>query len=318
MSDTPLIYGRMAAVLSDLNAVGKGSRNKDQGFDYRGIEDIVNALHGCLADHEVFYLPKVLERLPEVRQTRGGNPMWAVHLHVSFTFYTVDGSSVEASTWGEGTDLADKATSKAHTFAQKSCLLQAFNIATADMEDPDATGIESGPPSEDARDWFQQNGWADKAEHDAYRLSITDLLKRAQPAEQAAFKAWRETEGIPGFTSAHTKEQAGLVSSHILEFVKDPPTAATPKNEKPAAKRTPTNDQQLTKKGRECGLNAQERADAIYAITAGRTRLGKDLSFDEQLAVEEAYVALADHSKEFDYDEHGNPSLVDVQKLPVA
>lgn len=320
MSDAPLIFERMAAVLADLDAVGKDRRNSDQGFSFRGIEDIVNALHDCLGDNHVFYLPRVLERVPEVRQTKHGATLWTVHLHVGYRFYTTDGSFVEADAWGEGVDMADKATSKAMTFAQKSTLLQVFNIATADLDDPDATGVESVPPTDDPRDWYQQNGWTDKAEHDAYRTATTDLLGKATAAEQAAFKAWREAEGIPSFTQAHTRAHAENVSSHIFDFVKDP--KEEPKAEKPP--RRQSNDQRLAKKGRECALSAEERADAIWAVSdrrpegEARTRLGKELSDEEVLAVEEAYVGLADRSLEFVYDDEGQPSLVAAQKLPVA
>lgn len=211
--EAPLIYERMAAVLANLPAIGKERRNKDQGFNFRGIEDIVDALHKCLADHQVFYLPRVLARISEQRQTAKGSNLWCVHLHVAFRFYTIDGSYVEATAWGEGTDMADKATSKAMTFAQKTTLLQAFNIATADMDDPDATGVESAPAPEVP--WVVKNGWKSQEEHDAYRAFWTEEAKRMTPENRAAFKEWMLSERIsPG--AAHTRPEADLVRTYLM------------------------------------------------------------------------------------------------------
>jgi hypothetical protein len=220
----------MANVLRDLPAVGKGKRNTDQQFNFRGIDDVVNALHECLAEHQVFYLPSTLERLTEVRQTRSGASLWVVHLHVAFTFFAVDGSNVTADTWGEGVDMADKATSKAHTFAQKSCLLEAFNVATADMVDPDATGEESRPPEPaDPEQWFKDNGWARQAEHDEWRAPRVAKLKEIDPIRREGFKAWCAQNKVPGFAEgAHTRDQAkgidgyleaaGLLEAHKHEY----------------------------------------------------------------------------------------------------
>lgn len=211
VSSPPLIYERMAAVLRDLQPVAKAKENTEQRFKYRGIEDVLNALHDCLGSHQVFYLPRVLERIPELRMTAKEKNLWTVHLHVEYRFYTVDGSYVIADAWGEGTDMADKATSKAMTFAQKATLLQAFSIATEDMVDPDASGEDSSPMPE--RDWYEMNGWESRAAHDAYRNRWVDAGKAMNAEARDAFKMWLASEGIG--SGAHTKTQAEKVEAYL-------------------------------------------------------------------------------------------------------
>ena len=48
------IHQAMAAILAEIPSIGKDNRNKDQGFQYRGIDDVYNALHPLLARHKVF------------------------------------------------------------------------------------------------------------------------------------------------------------------------------------------------------------------------------------------------------------------------
>lgn len=208
-----LIYGRMAAVLAALPSVAKTKQNTDQGFPFRGIDDVVNALSECLSAQQIFYLPSTLERISEVRQTRGGASLWVVHLHVAFTFYAPDGSNVTADTWGEGVDMADKATSKAHTFALKACLLEAFNIATADLEDPDGSGEASVPVP---RDVFVEGGWAGKAEHDAARVPLREAYRRLDGVQRDAFAVFCKQHGIVA-KAPWSRAEADLVGGFLAE-----------------------------------------------------------------------------------------------------
>lgn len=136
--DQRTIFERMAAILAALPAIGKTQQNTSQGFAFRGIDDVLNALNPLLAEHGVFYLPEVLERIDGERHTKGGTTMYVVNLHVRYTFYGLRGDSVVASAWGEGTDMGDKATNKAMTGAQKYALVQAFAISTEEASKSDA------------------------------------------------------------------------------------------------------------------------------------------------------------------------------------
>lgn len=143
--EPPSIYECLGRIVAELPAIGKNQRNTEQGFNFRGIDDVLNALSPLLGKHGVFYVPDVLERVTEKRQTRSGGTMYEVNLHVRYTFYGPRGDSVIASGWGEGTDMGDKATNKAMTGAMKYVLFQTFAIATSEQSEIDA---DRGTPEE--------------------------------------------------------------------------------------------------------------------------------------------------------------------------
>lgn len=132
------IYKAMAGVMADMEAIGKDKRNQQQGFNYRGIDDVYNVLHPLLAKHKIFTTPEVLERWREERTNKNGTILAFVSLQMKYTFWCEDGSSVACVVIGEGMDSGDKATNKAMAIAHKYALLQTFAIPTAEMVDPDS------------------------------------------------------------------------------------------------------------------------------------------------------------------------------------
>lgn len=134
---TKLIFQQIPKVMSDVTAIGKDKRNVQQGFQYRGIDDIYNELHSVLAKHKVFTVPQVLTRAREERASKSGGTLFYSIIEMKFTFYAEDGSSVDAIVVGEGMDSGDKASNKAMAIAHKYALLQVFAIPTEDAKDPD-------------------------------------------------------------------------------------------------------------------------------------------------------------------------------------
>lgn len=173
-SDEPTtpVFERVLAILDELPAIGKDQRNQQQGFMFRGHDDILNALNPLLAKHGVFVVPDVIERIVAQRQTQRGGVMYEVNLHVAFRFYGVDGDHVEASTWGEGTDTGDKATNKAMTMAFKNVLNQTFAISSAEFKDAD------GETPEETRG--RQGSSEPEADQDARTVSGSEGSKSAE------------------------------------------------------------------------------------------------------------------------------------------
>jgi hypothetical protein len=134
------VFERMVAVIDELPAIGKTQRNEQQKFMFRGHDDVMNALNPLLAKHGVFIVPDVIERVTGERTTGNNKTMYEVNLHVRFTFFGTGGDSFTASGWGEGTDMGDKATSKAMTMAFKYVVAQAFALATEETTHADADG----------------------------------------------------------------------------------------------------------------------------------------------------------------------------------
>lgn len=133
----PLIYKAITNVMSDIGAVGKNQKNQQQGFMFRGIDAVMNAINPALIKHKVFVVPEILEQSREERQTtRGSNLIYSI-CKVKYTFFTTDGSSISATVIGEGMDSGDKATNKAMSIAFKYTCFQVFCIPTEEMKDPD-------------------------------------------------------------------------------------------------------------------------------------------------------------------------------------
>ena len=132
------IYQSITKIMEEVPSIGKTQRNKIQGFMYRGIDDVMNALQPLLAKNKVFIVPEILEQTREERTTsQGGNLIYSI-CKIKYKFYAEDGSSVEAITIGEGMDSGDKATNKAMAIAMKYALFQVFCIPTDEMKDPDS------------------------------------------------------------------------------------------------------------------------------------------------------------------------------------
>lgn len=134
----PMIYKAIADIMAEIGAIGKHQRNQSQGFMYRGIDVVMNALNPSFVKHKVFVVPEVLEQVREERQTNKGGTLLYSICKIRFTFYAEDGSSVSAITIGEGMDSGDKATNKAMSIAFKYACFQVFCIPTEEMIDPDA------------------------------------------------------------------------------------------------------------------------------------------------------------------------------------
>lgn len=138
-----MIYTLIPAIMADITAIGKDKRNAQQGFNFRGIDDVMNVMKPILSRHQVFTVPEVLEQVREVKASAKGGELRYSLLRVRFRFYAPDGSHVDAVTQGEGMDSGDKASNKAMAIAYKYALFQVFCIPTEEMIDPDAESHET-------------------------------------------------------------------------------------------------------------------------------------------------------------------------------
>ena len=139
------IFESISAVMSEIGAVGKNSRNQQQGFMYRGIDAVMNAINPAFVKYKLFVVPEVLEQTREERQTSKGGLLIYSICKMKYTFYAQDGSFLEAVVIGEGMDSGDKATNKAMSIAFKYACFQVFCIPTEEMADPDADSPDPAP-----------------------------------------------------------------------------------------------------------------------------------------------------------------------------
>lgn len=140
------IYQAITDIMSEGYAITKDKRNAQQGFRYRGIDDVLNTFQPLLAKHHVFVVPEVLDQQCQERTTgKDGSLLYSL-LRMRYTFYAEDGSCVSAVVVGEGMDSGDKASNKAMSVAMKYAMFQVFCIPTEEMQDPDAETPEPSKP----------------------------------------------------------------------------------------------------------------------------------------------------------------------------
>lgn len=140
--ESKLIYAKMASILKETKAITKSEKNQQQGFKFRGIDNVMNELHELFSKHEVFILQEVKDFTTENRPTKSGGTNTFTRATITFRYMTTDGSYVETTNVGEAADSGDKGMNKAMSIALKYSLLQMFLIPTEEQKDPDAVTPE--------------------------------------------------------------------------------------------------------------------------------------------------------------------------------
>lgn len=143
----PAVWAALDYVNQKTRALAKSQRNKEQGYSFRGIDDLYNALHPLLATARIITIPgDVLEVRSEQRMTKKGFPQnWVLVRRQYRIVCLVDGSETIAEGIGEAMDSGDKGANKAQTNAHKYLFFQLFTIPTdepeSDHHQPEASGV---------------------------------------------------------------------------------------------------------------------------------------------------------------------------------
>lgn len=132
----------LSEIMKAVGGIAKKDRNQAQGFNFRGIDSVVNAVSPALQKFGVIVVPSVEEydyQTVEIGKNR--TAMGHVRVKVTYTFIGANGDSIKATVVGEAMDSGDKATAKAMSVAFRTALLQSLSLPT-DEVDPDATSYE--------------------------------------------------------------------------------------------------------------------------------------------------------------------------------
>jgi len=135
------VYQAIGAVSRALSkgGISKDRKNAQQGYNFRGIDDVLNSLSAALVDAGLVILPRCTHREVVERTTAKGGALFNVTCAVEFDLVSVeDGSKHTVCTYGEAMDSADKATNKAMSAAYKYLALLVFCIPTEATPDTDA------------------------------------------------------------------------------------------------------------------------------------------------------------------------------------
>jgi hypothetical protein len=129
-------------IMKAVGAIAKKDKNTAQGFNFRGIDSVVNAVSPALQKFGVVIVPSVEEyEYQTVEIGRNRTAMGHVRVKVTYTFIGANGDTIKATVVGEAMDSGDKATAKAMSVAFRTALLQSLSLPT-DEVDPDAISYE--------------------------------------------------------------------------------------------------------------------------------------------------------------------------------
>jgi len=140
------IYKSIALIIGDIKAIGKEHKNSFQGYMFRGIDDVYNAVNGLLAKHKVCIFPRYKVISETIGETKKGAEQKNVVIEGLYKFVAEDGSYEEVITIGEASDTSDKAYNKAMSTAFKYALFQVFCIPTEEEKDTEHKSPEVTKP----------------------------------------------------------------------------------------------------------------------------------------------------------------------------
>lgn len=191
MTDKETIHQSILNVSAAIGAIGK-DKQADMGtynYQFRGIDDVLDALHPALIECGVTITPQVVD----VMTLTDG-----VLLTINYVVGNKGGETIVATFVGEGRDRGDKAAQKAQSNAYKYMAFQTFCIPVAAL-DSDNTQYEQ-PEEKPAEE----------------PPSPTLAEKRMRKVKDAA---WIHTTGTKDERIAETKQ---IVAQVIAKFGGEP------------------------------------------------------------------------------------------------
>lgn len=134
-------------VMHEVQALAKNDRNTAQGFNFRGIDAVMNAVGPALRKAGGFIVPSVDRIDYSTVQSAKGATLNIARVTVTYAIWGSEGDCVMGSASAEAFDSGDKATAKAMSVAYRTFLLQLLCLPT-DEPDPDTFTYEIA-----TRDW---------------------------------------------------------------------------------------------------------------------------------------------------------------------
>lgn len=170
------VHQALTQVQREIGPIAK-SRRVQEGrgpkFNFRGIDDVLNAVHEPFARWGVRVVPSDWEQVESsIGETKSGTTQLHVRGRHIFTVYGPNGDFIEMAAPAEALDLSDKAASKAMSMAYKYVVIQmlAIPVEAGALDESDQTSEPYQQPAAPTLDMAQVRA---KIEECATALDMT-------------------------------------------------------------------------------------------------------------------------------------------------
>ena len=176
------IYEAVNAVMQEVGYVQKQS-GKNLSYTYASEGALIAALRPVMVKHGIMaYVMSHDELTREEYETKGGTRMTNTVIRGKVRFTHIDGSFIEVTAGGEGSDSGDKSYNKSQTDLLKYALRQTFLIETGDDPDQEPSAERTTTtrtvPTTKSKTWETFLAMA-KEKHMLEPQAVQDKLKSA-------------------------------------------------------------------------------------------------------------------------------------------
>ena len=137
MTEKMTVDEAITAVMRDVQFLGKNQKNTHQGFNFRGIDDVMNVCGPSMRKHGLKAIPRVVgEPVHGLKPTKSGQAK-TVDLILEVVWRGPAGDEIVSCVAAEAFDSGDKATAKAMSVGLRTAYLQTLCLPTNEP-DPDS------------------------------------------------------------------------------------------------------------------------------------------------------------------------------------
>ena len=282
------VHEAWSDVMRDVREIRKSERNKQQGFNFRGIDAVQNAVGPIFRQHGVSCVPsRIVDAKHRDFTSKSGALMHEAIITVEYRVTGPEGDFFTGEAIGESSDASDKATTQAMSVALRTFLLQGLTMPTDD-QDPDHNTVDRTDRDGSTQSPIDEWGGAENRK-EAW-VGLTDRAKKLGDDGKAELREWLKVEGITASTM--TKDQANAYHRKLKSF-EDSAASATGAKDlgwRSAAERTKTLDSLIERVGKLPAYEA-EVVDAVrlsLGITDDINAVTKAQATEWLSAIEEA------------------------------
>lgn len=136
------VHETINAVMRDVTFLEKGEKNTHQGFNFRGIDAVMQRVGPAMRKHGLVAYPRLMpEYTREGTKATKNSTAKTVDIVVEVVWRGPAGDEISSIVAAEAFDSGDKATAKAMSVALRTAYLQTLCLPT-DEPDPDSYTYE--------------------------------------------------------------------------------------------------------------------------------------------------------------------------------